>query len=156
MIKLELNPPPKKTPVHNCVPKTQHSWAWLFNGHEVNGIPGVKGKKCHDRAFHSVNKLHDFTRMHDLSGNFCYNDFFLKAHARLYSGIFLDISQDFSSKFKDFCLKTRAKLCKKNWRIYLKTKGNWKTSIFQQIYCPPFVGKYIIQNILTLNPDVRE
>ena len=53
-----------------------------FNGHEVNGIPGVYGKECYCRAFHLVNKLHDFNGMHDLSGNFCYDDFFRKTHAR--------------------------------------------------------------------------
>ena len=55
-----------------------------FNGHEVNGIQGVNGKKFYDRAFHLVNKLHDFNGMHDLSGNFCYDDFFRKTHERLY------------------------------------------------------------------------
>ena len=55
-----------------------------FSGHEVNGINGVNGKKCYDRAFHLVNKLHDFTEMHDIWGNFCCNDFFRKTHARLY------------------------------------------------------------------------
>ena len=33
-----------------------------FNGHEVNGINEVNGKKCQDSAFHFVNKLHDFYR----------------------------------------------------------------------------------------------
>ena len=55
-----------------------------FNGHEVTGIHGVYGKKCYCRAFHLVNKLHDFNGMHDLSGNFCYDDFFRKTHTRLY------------------------------------------------------------------------
>ena len=45
---------------------------------------GFTEKKCYSRAFHLVNKLHDFNGMHDLSGNFCYGDFFLKIHARLY------------------------------------------------------------------------
>ena len=54
-----------------------------FNGHEVNGIHGGNGKKSYDRAFHLVNKLHDFTGMHYLSGKFCYDDFFRKNHARL-------------------------------------------------------------------------
>ena len=54
-----------------------------FNGHEVNGINEVNGKKCQDSAFHFVNKMHDFKGIHDLSGNFCYNDFFRKTHARL-------------------------------------------------------------------------
>ena len=36
-----------------------------FNGHEVNGIHEVNGKKYHDRAFHFVNKLHDFKGIHD-------------------------------------------------------------------------------------------
>ena len=55
-----------------------------FNGHEVNGIHGVKGKRCYDRAFHLVNNLHDFTGMHGLKGNFCYDHFFRKSHAPLY------------------------------------------------------------------------
>ena len=54
-----------------------------FNGHEVNGINEVNGKKCQDSAFHFVNKMHDFKGIHDLSGNFCYDDFFRKTHARL-------------------------------------------------------------------------
>ena len=37
---------------------------------------GVNGKKCSDIAFCLVNKLHDFTGIHDLSGKFCYDDFF--------------------------------------------------------------------------------
>ena len=32
-----------------------------------------------------VNKLHDFTGIYYLSGNFYYNDFFRKTHARLYT-----------------------------------------------------------------------
>ena len=59
-----------------------------FNGHEVNGIHEVNGKKCHNRAFHFVNKLHDFKGIHDLSGNFGYDDFFRKTHSRLYSILF--------------------------------------------------------------------
>ena len=55
-----------------------------FNGHVINGIHGANGKKCYYRAFHLVNKLYDFTGMLDLSGNFCYDDFFRKSHARLY------------------------------------------------------------------------
>ena len=54
-----------------------------FNGHEVNGIHEVNRNKCHDIAFHFVNKLHDFKGIHDLSGKFCYDDFFRKTHARL-------------------------------------------------------------------------
>ena len=54
-----------------------------FNGHVINGIHEVNGKKCYYRAFHLVNKLYDFTGMLDLSGNFCYDDFFRKNHARL-------------------------------------------------------------------------
>ena len=49
-----------------------------FNGHEFYGIHGVNGKKRYCRAFYLVNKLHD------LSGNFSYDDFFRKTHARLY------------------------------------------------------------------------
>ena len=60
-----------------------------FNGHKVNGIHGVKGKRCYDRAFHLVNNLHDFTGMHGLGGNFCYDHFFRKTHARLYLKICL-------------------------------------------------------------------
>ena len=37
-----------------------------FNGHEVNGYGEVNGKKLHDRAFHFVNKLHDFNGIYDL------------------------------------------------------------------------------------------
>ena len=37
-----------------------------FNGHEVNGIHGLNGKKCYDKALHLVNNLHDFTGMHGL------------------------------------------------------------------------------------------
>ena len=32
-----------------------------FNGHEVNGIHGLYGKKGHDGALYSVNKRHDVT-----------------------------------------------------------------------------------------------
>ena len=56
-----------------------------FNGHEVNGIHGVKGKRCYDRAIRLVNNLHDFTGMHGLKGNFCYDHFFRKSHAPLYN-----------------------------------------------------------------------
>ena len=49
----------------------------VLNGYEVGG------KKCYDRNFLLVNKLHDFTGMHDLSGNFRYDEFFAKTHARL-------------------------------------------------------------------------
>ena len=55
-----------------------------FNGHQVNGIHGVKGKKWYDRAFHLANKFHYFTELHYTSGKFCYDDFFRKTHARLY------------------------------------------------------------------------
>ena len=55
-----------------------------FNGHEVNGMQGVYGTKFYNRSFHLVNKLYDFTGIHDLSGDFCHDDFFRKTHARLY------------------------------------------------------------------------
>ena len=55
-----------------------------FNGHEVNGIHGLNGKKCYDKALYLVNNRHDFKGMHDLKGNFPYDDFFRKTHARLY------------------------------------------------------------------------
>ena len=56
-----------------------------FNGHEVNGINGVNGKKCYNRGFHLINKLHDFIGMLCLRGKFCYDDFFCKTHARFQS-----------------------------------------------------------------------
>ena len=55
-----------------------------FNGHEVNGIHGLNGKKCYDKALYLVNNRHDFKGMHDFKGNFPYNHFFRKTHARLY------------------------------------------------------------------------
>ena len=56
-----------------------------FNGHEVNGIHGLNGKKCYDKALYLVNNRHDFKGMHDFKGNFPYDDFFRKTHARLYA-----------------------------------------------------------------------
>ena len=56
-----------------------------FNGHEVNVIHGLSGKKYYDKALYSVNNRHDFTGMHVLNGSFPYDDFFRKTHARLYS-----------------------------------------------------------------------
>ena len=55
-----------------------------FYGHEVNGINGLKGKKCYDKAFYLVNNRHDFKGMYDFKGNFPYDDFFRKTHARLW------------------------------------------------------------------------
>ena len=55
-----------------------------FNGHEVNGIHGLNGKKCYNKALYLVNNRHDFKGMHDFKGNFPYDDFFRKTHARLY------------------------------------------------------------------------
>ena len=55
-----------------------------FNGHEVNGIHGLNRKKCYNKALYSVNNRHDFKGMHDFKGNFPYDDFFRKTHARLY------------------------------------------------------------------------
>ena len=61
-----------------------------FNGHEVNGILWIYGTKCYNRAFHLVNKLHDFTGIHDLSGNF----FSVKLlHDCIRAGIFLSNEQ---------------------------------------------------------------
>ena len=54
-----------------------------FNGHEVNGIHGLNGKKCYNKALYLVNNRHDFKGMHDFKGNFPYDDFFRKTHARL-------------------------------------------------------------------------
>lgn len=59
-----------------------------FNGHEVNGIHGLYGKKGYDEALNSVNKRHDFTGMHDINGKFPYDDIFRKNHARLYLASF--------------------------------------------------------------------
>ena len=47
-----------------------------FNGHEVNGIHGLNGKKCYDKALYLANNKHDFTGMQDPKGNFPYHDFF--------------------------------------------------------------------------------
>ena len=58
-----------------------------FNGHKVNGIHGLNGKKCYDKALYLVNNRHDFKGMHDFKGNFPYDDFFRKTHARLYLGL---------------------------------------------------------------------
>ena len=55
-----------------------------FNGHEVNGIHGLHGKKGYDEALYSLNKRHDITGIHDINGNFPYDDIFRKNHARLY------------------------------------------------------------------------
>ena len=55
-----------------------------FNGHEVNGIHGLNGKKCYDKTLYLVDKRHDFKGMHDCKGNFPYDDFFRKTHAQLY------------------------------------------------------------------------
>ena len=55
-----------------------------FNGHEVNGIHGLNRKKCYDQALYLVNNRHDFKGMHDFKGNFPYDNFFRKNHARLY------------------------------------------------------------------------
>ena len=57
-----------------------------FNGHEVDGIHGLYGKKGYDEALYSVNKRHDITGIHDINGNFPYDDIFRKNHARLYFG----------------------------------------------------------------------
>ena len=45
-----------------------------FNGHEVNGIHGLYGKKGYDEALYSVNKRNDITEIHDINGNFPYDD----------------------------------------------------------------------------------
>ena len=58
-----------------------------FNGHEVNGIHGLYGKKGYDEAHYSVNKRHDFTGIHDINGKFPYDDIFRKNHARLYGSL---------------------------------------------------------------------
>ena len=55
-----------------------------FNGHEVNGVHGLIRIKCNDNPLYLVNKLHDFTEIHDLNGNLPYDDFVGKTHTRLY------------------------------------------------------------------------
>ena len=65
-----------------------------FNGHEVNGIHGLNGKKCYDKALYLVNNRHDFKGMHDFKGNFPYDDFFRKTHARLYFFLFMHCESD--------------------------------------------------------------
>ena len=55
-----------------------------FNGLEVNGIHGIYGKKGYDEALYSVNKRHDIAGIHEINGNFPYDDIFRKNHARLY------------------------------------------------------------------------
>ena len=54
-----------------------------WNGHEVNGIHGLCGKKGYDEALYSVNKRHDITGNHDINGKFPCDDIFRKNHARL-------------------------------------------------------------------------
>ena len=54
---------------------------------EINGIHGLNGKKCYNKAPCLVNNRQDFTGMHDLKGNFPYDNFFRKTHARLYFGL---------------------------------------------------------------------
>ena len=39
---------------------------------------GLKEKGATTRAFHLVNNLHDFTGMHGIEGNFCYDHFSVK------------------------------------------------------------------------------
>ena len=41
-------------------------------------------KKGYDEALYSVNKRNDITGIHDINGNFPYDDIFRKNHARLY------------------------------------------------------------------------
>ena len=60
-----------------------------FNGHGVTGIHGPNGKKYYNKDSDLLNNRHDFKGMHDLKGNFTYDDFFRKTHARLYCVSFL-------------------------------------------------------------------
>ena len=55
-----------------------------FNGHEVNGIHELYGKKGYDKALYSVNNRYDITKIHDINLNFPYDNFFRKNNARLY------------------------------------------------------------------------
>ena len=73
---------PVDSQVQNCC--NRYTVVHDFNGHEVNGIHGLNGKKCYDKALYLVNNRHDFKGMHDFKGNFPYDYFFHKTHARLY------------------------------------------------------------------------
>ena len=71
---------------HSCSetkPVTNKSIQWSMTLTDMK----LTGKKCYDRAFHLVNKLHDFKGIHDLRGDFCYDDCFRKSHARLYLNV---------------------------------------------------------------------
>ena len=76
-----------------------------FNGHEVNGIHGLNGKKCYDKALYLVNNRHDFKGMHDFKGNFPYDDFFRKTHARLYFCSTLGFRMAFLSTYRPWFSK---------------------------------------------------
>ena len=65
----------------NFPEKIDIQWSMTLTGMKLTEY--MRGKMCHDRAFHFVNELHDFQGIHYLSGNFCYDDFFRKTHARL-------------------------------------------------------------------------
>ena len=56
---------------------------------------GFKGKKGYDEALYSVNKRHDITGIHDINGNFPYDDIFRKNHARLYLCNYNEVSPAF-------------------------------------------------------------
>ena len=59
-----------------------------FNGHEVNRIHGLNGKKCYHKALYLVDNRHDFKGMHDFKGNFPYDDNYYIFHVVLqYIGI---------------------------------------------------------------------
>ena len=64
-------------PIQTWIVNKAYNWHGLdstvvhdFNGHEVNGIHGLYGKKGYDEALYSVNKRHDITGIHDIDGNF--------------------------------------------------------------------------------------
>ena len=93
-----------------------------FYGHEVNGIHGVNGKKCYDRAFHLANKLHDFTGMHYLSGKFCFDDFFRKTNARLYIQVFSLLGIDFVKSKDERLAKNLAGIYTTPALVYFRKK----------------------------------
>ena len=66
----------KRERIFQYTPPSDNTVVRDFNGHEVNGIHGLHGKKCYDKALYLVNNRHDFKGMHDFKGNFPYDDFF--------------------------------------------------------------------------------
>ena len=77
-----MNHPKKSTP-HLChysdVKKAFLIVVHGFNGHEFGGGKSLsKGLKCFESPSYLVNYRHGFTRIHDFTGKFVYDDFFHK------------------------------------------------------------------------------